>query len=225
MAERPARVEITIENSMSESDLDVPAAPHERLSTQSASPLLPSYDKARLERARLFTSEVNTAASTSTALPQPEFKGSRRPGVRSASASPEPIRNGVISAHSANKSHGHHHKHKIHHHHQRKRSKSFDLHDKVRSSLALFLFLSVFVPVALRLLISFAIQQKVLQPKAIVKEMLEYIAKPENCLRFFEFVKGQHSEENLEFYLEVTDPIHPPFSFRASENRLCNLVY
>jgi len=63
----------------------------------------------------------------------------------------------------------------------------------------------------------------VLQPKAIVKEMLDFIADESNCFQFFEFVKSQHSEENLEFYLEVQLPLPtlpPPLILSCQVNKL-----
>jgi len=44
---------------------------------------------------------------------------------------------------------------------------------------------------------------RVLQPRAIVKEMLSFLADPSNLDDFYSYLKLVHAEENLEFYVEV----------------------
>jgi len=135
MAERPLMidgVEILFADSSSESSESTP-----KLSSPSR-----AQDKERAEHARLFISEINTTSSSAPKMPPtPDFKGSRRPGVRSASASPAPHRNDSTTDSNESSSHKHHRHHHSHHRHHgihkhhvlgRKRSKSFDLNDKVR---------------------------------------------------------------------------------------------
>jgi len=46
----------------------------------------------------------------------------------------------------------------------------------------------------------------VLQPKALVKEMLGFLSEPVHLSDFFTFLRMQHADENLEFYLLVSIP-------------------